>query len=183
PEPPSALTFIQQDRLFGRMVAYYDLADALTVRNADASLYSNRPIADREWTVHGSVYVSPRSTPTGMDLFVISSDNQILRQLTHIEDFPPVTHQLRNLRNNVYPQWSPDEQWIAFVSTDPLAKMDLFLIRLDGSGLRRVASDLGTPTPLVEWKPVPQRDFTSTLLLVILPTVFGLAAVGINRLR
>jgi Tol biopolymer transport system component len=86
-------------------------------------------------------------------------------------------------RYNTYPQWSPDGRWIAFLSADALSKRDLYLIRLDGSDLRRIANDLGAAAPLVVWKPVPEADFAPALLLFLLPPLAGLSLWFLRRRR
>lgn len=51
----------------------------------------------------------------------------------------PGTHQ------DIHPDWSPDGQWLAFAS-DRGGEFDVWVVRPDGSGLRRVTSGAGTKT-------------------------------------
>ncbi|MEE8573895.1 MAG: Tol-Pal system beta propeller repeat protein TolB [Thermodesulfobacteriota bacterium] len=46
--------------------------------------------------------------------------------------------------NNENPSWSPDSRYIIFSTTDRKFRTSLYMIRADGTGLRRVPSGLGT---------------------------------------
>jgi hypothetical protein len=166
PDPPTMLSYVQE-REQGRSVGYYDPRSGLTVLRPDRGATSNWSLAYRQWTVYHGVYISPHGTRHGTELFVVSSDHVILRQLTDIRKFPPSEYRIKNVRNNAFPQWSPDGSWIVFVSSQPATKMDVYLIRLDGSDLRRVAADLGTYMPLVRWDEVPHQEFHPAPLLLI----------------
>ena len=180
PDAPSALSFIQErDRQ--RSVGFYDPVSGVTVRRPDEGSSGDWTFVYRQWTVYHDVYISPRGTRTGTELFVVSSDHAVVRQLTHFSNFPPGEYRVKNVRNNAFPQWSPDGSWIVFVSSQPATKMDVYLIRLDGSDLRRVVRDLGTPMPLVRWDEVPDApvmgDFSPAVLLI--PTI--LLAVRLRK--
>lgn len=41
---------------------------------------------------------------------------------------------------NFIPQWSPDGQWIAFISGTSLGTSDIYVVRRDGTGLRKVGN-------------------------------------------
>jgi hypothetical protein len=166
PDPPTVLSYVQErDR--GRSVGTYDPASGLTVHRPDRGESGNWSLAYRQWTVYHDVYISPRGTRSGTELFVVSADHSVVRQLTYFRNFPPGDYRIKNVRNNAFPQWSPDGSWIVFVSSQPASKMDVYLIRLDGSDLRRVAADLGTYMPLVRWDELPQQAFHPTPLLLI----------------
>jgi TolB protein len=51
----------------------------------------------------------------------------------------------------ISPAWSPDGQWIVF-SLERNAQADIFIVRADGSGLRRVTDALGVETS-PDWQP------------------------------
>ena len=162
-------------------VGYYDLVTDRTAETRSTRITISAFLPDRVTTGANRFSVSPITTPTGTDLFVISNTQRTIRQLTQIDDFPPAAAPLNTRRYNTYPQSSPDGGWIAFLSSDALSKRDLYLIRFDGSDLRRIASDTGAATPLVVWKPIPEADFAPTLLLFLLPPLAGLSAWILRR--
>jgi len=166
----TALIFIGQSRITGRALDYYDPNFNLLVSSPDHSgLLDWATSDDNDDNIHENTYVAPRSTQTGVDLFLVSTNNQILRQLTHIQDFPPLAHP--NIRDNGDPQWSPDGRWIAFVSTASQSERDVFVIRPDGSGLREVGNALGTLEPLVRWGSVPQANFAIAPFFMLIFTL------------
>jgi Tol biopolymer transport system component len=140
------------------------------------------PEADYDTTApDGSAYIMSRPTEGGVDLFLLQPDGKSVRQITHFDQFPPIEHEFRYARSNTYPVWSPDGAWIAFVSSDWLANMDIFIVRPDGSGLRRVAADVGTPMPLrLRWSSVAERDYPALALLAGL-FVLGAALFALPR--
>lgn len=164
-------------------VGYYDLATDRTAETRSTRIPISAFLPDRVRTGDSRYSVSPMTTSTGTDLFVISNTQRTMRQLTKIDDFPPAAAPMSTRRYNTYPQWSPDGRWIAFLSADALSKRDLYLIRLDGSDLRRIASDIGAAAPLVVWKPVPEADFAPALLLFLLPPLAGLSLWFLRRRR
>ena len=107
-----------------------------------------------------------------------------VRQLTKIHTFPPVGHVLNQMRANTYPVWSPDGTWIAFISSDFTANMDIYVISPDGADLRRVARDVGTPAPLqLRWSSFQERHYEPTMLLgmiAILILAFALSKLHQN---
>lgn len=50
------------------------------------------------------------------------------------------------------PIWSPDAQWIAFTAGPKEGARELYIVRVDGTGLMRVATDV-TPYRRVHWIP------------------------------
>lgn len=138
----------------GRYSIYLDPIRQIRVRGAPLQYVS--PFNGRPLSPDGAAYITPRTTDTGVDLFLVALDGSWQRRLTHIDAFPPITHAFRSMRSNTFPLWSPDGEWIAFVSTDFLSQQEIYLIRPDGSDLRRVAAYVSTPTPLqLRWTSVP----------------------------
>jgi hypothetical protein len=73
------------------------------------------------------------------------------------------------MRSNTYPVWSPDGAWIAFISSDRMANMDIYLISPSGDELRRVARDVSTPAPLqIRWGGFQERPFDGLPLLGVI---------------
>ncbi|MBN1265713.1 MAG: PD40 domain-containing protein [Anaerolineales bacterium] len=52
-------------------------------------------------------------------------------------------HRLTDQWNDMFPVWSPDGEYIAFASTrdDPNDHFDIYIMRNDGTGIRRLTSD------------------------------------------
>lgn len=172
---PTALSYIRYDARLGRTINYFDY---LTNRTVTQPAERGKTITYAPMDVHRGVYVTPRLMPTGTDLFVVLPDMTNAEQLTRIEKFPPSIASGRRYRNNTSPQWSPDEQWIAFLSTDAQLIVDIYLIRLNGSGLHRIAHNLGTPSPRMGWGSLAERDLSLPLLvlLVIAPPAVWIGA-------
>lgn len=83
-------------------------------------------------------------------------------------------------RSNTFPLWSPDGQWISFISTGPQASTELYLVRPDGTELRRVYRHTGTLTLRgLRWLALPEAGFQPWLMLAAL----GLALTGLLTAR
>lgn len=174
PTPSATLIFVQQDHTIG----YYDPDFNLTLYERDRGDDEDWPTPDDIQLVHQHLYVMPRSTQTGVDLFLISqSSNQILRQLTHSSDFPPAAQ-----RDNGNPLWSPDDRWISFTSSDAPDGIGIFVIHPDGSHLQEAADKLGTYPPLIRWGSVPELNFVGALPFLLISGL-GLVIFGLKRWR
>ncbi len=172
PEPSASLIFVQQDHTIG----YYDPDFNLTLYQRGRGDDEAWPMPDDMQLVHQHLYVTPRSTQTGVDLFLVSqSSNQILRQLTHIDEFPPAAQ-----RDNGNPLWSPDDRWISFTSSDSPDGIGIFVIHPDGSQLQEAADKLGTYPPLIRWGSVPELNFAGALPFLLI-SVVGLAGFALRR--
>lgn len=117
-------------------------------------------INDREsraWSPDGRRIVT-QSVESGVgQLFVLNADGSGLRQITNIPKGAPVFSPggiFPSMSGAVTPTWSPDGEWIAFASNHE-GNYDIYLIRPDGSDLRRL-----TNTPQAElsvgWGKLPE---------------------------
>jgi hypothetical protein len=142
---PTALVFSQFRHGMGRYYVYLDPMRGISARQF-RPLHDVTPFQDRPLSPDGTALITVRPTVGGVDLFVLEIPEGTQRQLTRLEAFPPVHHSFNQMRSNTYPVWSPDGAWIAFISSDRMANMDIFLISPDGEELRRVAHDVSTRT-------------------------------------
>jgi Tol biopolymer transport system component len=89
------------------------------------------------WSPDSQTIAFQRSTPPESsmgDIFLIDVDGQNLRQLT---DTPFDEYQCL---------WSPDGEWIAITLEDPMPPFwDIYLIRVDGSGMYRLRDNMPYP--------------------------------------
>lgn len=99
-----------------------------------------------------SQIVEARYAATGMQLYVVDVETQTARSLaTNGRVMPMTTMMERNLLGTtLYAVWSPDGEWIGFLSEGDQLGLGLYIIRSDNSGLRRVA-EYGEVWWLVEW--------------------------------
>lgn len=65
---------------------------------------------------------------------------------------------LGNVGAGAQPSWSPDSQELGFAGTPGGQANGIWAVRIDGSGLRRVASLATGATTAVAWSPVPAPD-------------------------
>ena len=137
----------------GRLIAFY--SGELYVMRADGT--GKRPITRIEgeypaWSPDGRrlAFMSPepgaRGRDPNYDIFVVDRDGGGLRRLT---DWPG---------EDGWPAWSPDGRWIAFTTSHDdhgqfpgLDYRDVYVMRPDGSGKRRLVSAISAAFPV--WAP------------------------------
>jgi hypothetical protein len=85
-----------------------------------------------------------------VDLFMVEPGRKT-RQITDFRDFMDARGERETRRANLLPVWSPDGEWIAFISNDLNGRLYLYIIRPDGSDLRQLGTHI--PYPIV---PKPQ---------------------------
>jgi hypothetical protein len=78
----------------------------------------------------------------GDPLFIITEDGT-RQHIAHLEHY--LVAPSEGARKILSPTWSPDGEWITFVSMSESGAPDLYILRPDGSGLRRIGriSDRG----------------------------------------
>lgn len=141
----TALVYSQFEVGIGRYYVYVDTARGTRVAQVNA-LHGEGFGQSRPVSPDGTMSISTRPTAHGVDLYIRDQGDGVPRRLTRWDAFTTgdVTG---DMRSNTYPVWSPDGEWIAFISSGS-AQMDIYIIRPDGNNIRRLASDVGTPTPL-----------------------------------
>ncbi|MCB9451100.1 MAG: PD40 domain-containing protein [Anaerolineaceae bacterium] len=134
------LAFDQFEPGVGRTVVYADPLYGLT-RTLGRGETTERAV-DTPVPVSASADVTVRAFPVNgnVELFLVWPDGR-RQQLTVPDSFADAHH-------NTAPVWSPDGSWIAFISSHGQADMDVYVIRPDGSGLQRIAQDVGSLMPL-----------------------------------
>ncbi len=185
--PSSGLVFSQFAQPAGRTVVYLDPFTGAALERA-AAIHEQPDTAITPETEarspDGTRTVWPQITEHGVDLFVEDAAGALVR-LTQREAFS-AAEAAPAMRSNTFPIWSPDGQWISFISTDPQARMDLYLVRADGTALRRIYADVQTPMPLgLRWLGLPGQPFQPWLALaafgVLVAAVFGIARLAKGR--
>jgi hypothetical protein len=81
-----------------------------------------------------------------IDLYLTENDGT-QRQITHFTDFPPIGGERDSRSANLYPSWSPDNAWIAFISSTVNGRLDLYAVRPDGSGLHHLGDRIRVASP------------------------------------
>jgi TolB protein len=101
------------------------------------------------WSPDGKTIAFARYTGTGA-IWLIDADGSNERQLTTPRG-----------EGDVQPDWSPDGHWIAFSRETESKRHDIFVVRRDGTGLRRLTRHTrGNYSP--SWSPDGRRIvFTS----------------------
>jgi hypothetical protein len=90
----------------------------------------------------GKQRVTAIQNANSADLFIITEDGA-RQHIAHLDNF--LVAPSEGARKIPSPTWSPDGGWITFVTTNENGSPDLYILRPDGSGLRRVGriSDRG----------------------------------------
>ena len=170
--PPTALVYSQFERGIGRYYVYLDPMRGVRARQSRL-LHSITPFQNRPMSPDGKTFIATRPTEGGVDLFAVEMPEGTQRQLTRLDAFPPVQHAFNQMRSNTYPVWSPDGNWIAFISSDRMANMDIYLISPSGDELRRVARDVSTPAPLqIRWGGFQEQPFDSLAVIGLATMLF-----------
>jgi hypothetical protein len=168
PALPVGLVFSRFEGEEGRFVVYVDAGSgaALARRTpVQASDVAAMPFDPEPRSPDGTQVVLPRITRDGVDLFIADAAGT-LTQLTDLKTFPPGPRSDWQMRSNTYPLWSPDGRWISFLSAGTDARLDLYRVRPDGTGLRMLYASVTTPTPLnLRWVALPDPAFPAWLLL------------------
>jgi hypothetical protein len=164
--PASGLTFTQYAPTAGRSTVVLDPFTRVSLQRADRSVGRiEYPAEAMPRSPDGTRMVRPQVTSSGVDLFVEEPDGGLTR-LTRPNDAAP------GRRSNTFPLWSPDGEWVSFVSTDPQLHMDLYIVRADGTDLRRIYPDVRTPIPLsLRWVRLDEQPFQPWLALAGLGTL------------
>ncbi len=117
-------------------------------QTGDSRLLTWKYLFDARWSPDGSLiaYVSKEDDAyANWGVFLIQPDGYGIRLLT------PMT-----LGEDRYPVWSPDSQWIAFTSKSRNLyngiDEDIYVIHRDGSGVRKITTNIQTDT-LPFWVP------------------------------
>ena len=115
-----------------------------------------------DWTPDGRhILLTSNRDRLGSAIYQVNPDGTGLKRLTH----PPFPH------NDLLPSSSPQGNRIVFHSDRPypdLCCRDLFTVRADGSGLRRLPTGLvGAVDP--DWGPAPRDSATATATAAVRP--------------
>ncbi|HYO87550.1 MAG TPA: hypothetical protein VER79_02825 [Candidatus Limnocylindrales bacterium] len=178
--PSSGLVFSQYAQPAGRTYVYLDPFSGAELERKqplhdEAAI---QPLDSAPRSPDGTRTVIPRITPDGVDLFVVADAGTEVR-LTPANMAPRTAEPPMDRRSNTFPLWSPDGQWITFISADMHAHMDLYIVRPDGAGLRRIYANVSTPMPLgLRWLALPDLPFQPWPALgLLLITGVGLAVL------
>ncbi len=100
----------------------------------------------------------PAWSPDGTRIAFLSAGRR-LAHLAQLSVMAPDGSEWRTLAPDLYvenhpPQWSPDGEWLAFVARDENRERALYVVREDGTELRRLAEAASSP---VAWSPDGQR--------------------------
>ncbi|WP_179137170.1 AAA family ATPase [Candidatus Entotheonella palauensis] len=121
--------------------------------NSDIFLYDLKRRQMRRLTLHQGIDVSPSFAPDSERLVFTSSrsgSSQIY--LTDVNGRSP-ERLTREGKYNAAPVWSPQGGWIAFIGRSPEQTLELYIIRDDGTKLRRVTIGGSTIEDAPAWSP------------------------------
>lgn len=163
PPAPTALMFSQFHQPGERSTVYLDpFTGTMVERSAPPLQALDSGAESGARSPDGAYVVRPRVTSGGVDLFVEGADGALVR-LTKSDGTA------LERRSNTLPVWSPDSQWISFISADPQTQMDVYLVRADGTQLRRIYEGARTPMPRgLRWSALPEQPFEPWLALAAL---------------
>jgi TolB protein len=128
-----------------------------------------------DWTPDGRhVLVASNANRLGSAIYQVRPDGSGLKRLTR----PQFPH------NDILPSSSPQGNRIVFISDRPypdLCCRQLFVVRADGSGLRRLATDL-TSVTAPDWGPAPPDTASSTATATARPVAPARAGASAAKL-
>jgi TolB protein len=121
--------------------------------NSDIFLYDLKRRHMRRLTSHDGIDISPSFAPDSQRLVFTSSrsgSSQIY--LTDVNGRTP-QRLTEEGQYNAAPIWSPQDDWIAFIGRAPEQTLELYIIRDDGTELRRVTIGGSTIEDAPTWSP------------------------------
>ncbi len=121
--------------------------------NSDIFLYDLKRRRMQRLTTHNGIDVSPSFAPDSQRLVFTSSrsgSSQIY--LTDVKGRQPQRLTTEG-KYNAAPVWSPRGNWIAFIGRSPEYTLELYVIRDDGTELRRVTIGGSTIEDAPTWSP------------------------------
>ena len=125
----------------GSQIAFHR-GDGIYVMNADGSRVQELTDGSRDqnpvWSPDGSSIAFSRSTDSGTQVFVMTSDGGDVRQLT--------------FEGGAAPSWSPDGSTIAFVNNIE-GSPDVYVMSTDGSSVTRITSPVADDNAPA-WRPI-----------------------------
>ncbi len=121
--------------------------------NSDIFLYDLPQRLMQRLTSHSGIDVSPSFAPDSKRLVFTSSRNGTSQiYLTDVNGRPPKRLTWEG-KYNAAPVWSPQGDWIAFIGRSPEQTLELYVIKDDGTGLRRVTIGGSTIEDAPTWSP------------------------------
>jgi hypothetical protein len=137
--------------------------------------------ASRETAADGRRVISAQRGGN-IDLFVVDLDG-VWQPITHFTDFSPARTERDARRANLYPSWSPDGQWIAFVSSDVNGRLDLYAVRPGSTDLRQLGEHIRVVTPFPPRWVTLDTELPAAWLIVIAADLLFLIGLlkGYNR--
>lgn len=121
--------------------------------NSDIFLYDLKRRHMRRLTLHNGIDVSPSFAPDNKRLVFTSSRNGTSQiYLTDVNGRPPKRLTSEG-QYNAAPVWAPQGDWIAFIGRSLEQTLELYVIRSDGTGLRRVTINGSTIEDAPTWSP------------------------------
>lgn len=122
----------------------------------------------------GEKRVTSLATPGNVDLFVFAGGEDG-RQITRASNFPGGSGDRDKRRANLFPAWSPDGEWIAFVSADVVGDLGLFVVRPNGDDLRYVSDQIRVRSALQpRWVAIENSSAEALIVVAVIGIVAGL---------